>query len=177
MSRFGAAPSWMRPSAWVDLAQLGKGVRSVIRSEFAGRPDLVRVRQWARRQGLYLAADQDGYFALSANSSAVRRTFRIDSRPGRHMVALGQLLGYPLCCCLAAARRLEEGLDSWAGSLSQRPFVGFFKLIRPEGYGAGESLISHVPCSARCNASLAMALRLGDQVGPRQSRGQRRRLR
>lgn len=167
MSRFGAAPSWMRPSARVDLAQLCSGVRPVIRSEFAGRPDLARVRQWARRRGLYLVADKDGFFALGADPSTVRRTFRMDSRPGRHMVALGRLLGYPLCCCLAAARRLEEGLDSWSGALSRRPFVGLFKLIRPEGYGAGESLISHVPCSARCSASLAMALQLRDRDGLR----------
>ena len=177
MSRIGAAPSWMRPSAHVDLAQLCRGVRPVIRSEFAGRPDLVRVRQWARRRGLYLVADKDGFFALGADSSAVRRTFRTDSRPGRHVIALGRQLGYPRCCCLAAARRLEEGLDSWAASLSQRPFVGLFKLIRPGGYGTGESLISHVPCSARCSASLAMALRLGDQLRTRRARGPRPKLR
>lgn len=177
MSRSGRALSWMRPSARVDLAQLGKGVRPVIRSEFAGRPDLVRVRQWARRLGLYLVADKDGFFALGADPSTVRRTLRADSRPARHMVALGRLLGYPLCCCLAAARRLEEGLDSWSGAVSRRPFVGQFKLIRPEGYGAGESLISHVPCSARCSASLAMALRLGDRAGLRRTRGLRPKLR
>lgn len=170
MRQYGAAPLWMRPSARVDLAQLGGGVRPVIRSEFVGRPDLVRVRQWARRMGLYLVADKAGFFALGANSSTVRRTFRTDSRPGRHMVALGRLLGYPVCCCLVAARRLEEGLDAWAGSLSRRPFLGLFKLIRPGRYGAGRSLISHVPCSARCRASLVMALHLQEQIGPRRSR-------
>jgi hypothetical protein len=170
VNRMRAAPSWMRPSAQVDLAQLGSGLRPVIRSEFAGRPDLVRVRQWARRRGLYCVADENGFFALGADSSAVRRAFQTDSRPGRHVIALGRQLGYPRCCCLAAARRLEEGIDSWAASLSQRPFVGLFKLIRPEEYGSGESLISHVPCSARCSASLAMALRLGDQLGSRRTR-------
>lgn len=177
MSGVGGAPSWMRPSARVDLAQLSRGIRPVMRSEFAGRPDLVRVRQWARRRGLYLVADKGGFFALGADSSAVRRTFRTDSRPGRHMVALGRLLGYPSCCCLAAARHLEEGLDSWAGSLSRRPFVGLFKLIRPGGYGSGEALISHVPCSARCRPSLMMALFLRDRIGPNGSVGLRPKLR
>lgn len=177
MSRSGAAPSWMRPSARVDLAQLGRGIRPVIRSEFAGHPDLVRARQWARRLGLYLVADKDGFFALGADPSTVRRTFRTDSRTGRHMVALGRLLGYPLCCCLAAARRLEEDLDAWAGALSRRPFVGLFKLIRPGGYGTGESLISHIPCSARCTASLAMALQIRDRIAPMRSRGLRPKLR
>lgn len=177
MRRLGAAPSWMRPSARVDLAQLAGGIRPVIRSEFAGRPDLVRVRQWARRRGLYLVADKDGFFALGPDSSTVRRTFRTDSRPGRHIVALGRLLGYPLCCCLAAARRLEEGLDSWAGSLSRRPFVGLFKFIRPGAYGSGEALISHVPCSARCRPSLVMALHLRNRIGPKASGGLRPKLR
>lgn len=177
MSRLGAVPTWMRPSARVDLAQLVGGVRPVIRSEFAGRPDLVQVRQWARRRGLYLLTDGGGFFALGSDSSTVRRTLRTDSRPGRHMVALGRLLGYPLCCCLAAARRLEEDLDAWAGVMSRRPFVGLFKLIRPGGYGTGESLISHIPCSARCIASLAMALQLRDQIAPMRSRGLRPKLR
>ena len=171
MIRFGAAPTWMRPSARVDLTQLVRGVRPVIRSEFIGRPNLVQVKQWARRQGLYLVADRDGFFALGADSATVRRTIRTDSRPGRHMVALGRLLGYPLCCCLSAARRLEEELDSWAGMVSRRSFVGLFKLIRPGGYGAGVSLISHIPCSARCTASLAMARRLDDRIGPMRFRG------
>lgn len=174
MTRGRPLPHWMRSSAAVDLAQLRAGVRPVMRSQFADRPDLAEVRQWVRRQGWYLAVDSHGFFAIGADAAAVRRTLRIDARPGRHMVALGRQLGYPLCCCLAAAPRLEEGLDAWAMSVSRRPFVGMFKLIRPAGYGAGKALISHVPCSARCRASLAMALQLDGGGPPKWRRGSSR---
>jgi hypothetical protein len=157
-------PSWMRSSAAVDLAQLIGRIRPVVRSEFAGAADHAGARRWARRHGFYLAADGDGYFVLGRQGMAVRRTLRLDARAGRHVIALGLLLGYPRCCSIAAGRRLEEEIDRWAESISRRPFVGLFRLIDPAGYRAGKARISHVPCSARCCASLRMALRLGSPL-------------
>ena len=180
MSALPAIPAWMRQSARVDLAQLLAGVRPVMRSEFSKRPQTGAVRQWARRHGLHVAFDGDGFFALSREAVQVRRTLRMDARPGRHVVALGRLLGYPECCCLAAGRREEEGLDGWAEAVSRRRFVGWFRLIRFDGYRAGRALISHVPCSGGCAASLRMAQRLeGSEQRrsgtSRQTPGQRRR--
>lgn len=163
-------PGWMRPSAQVDLVQLMCSIRPVIRSQIVGRVDRAELRRWARRAGLYAVVDRDGFFALSRDPSSARRVLRIDARPGRHVVALGRALGYPICCCLMAARRREEGLDAWVEALSSRRFVGLFRLIQPSGYLAGNSSISHVPCSARCAASLRMAHAVAGHAGKDRAR-------
>ena len=160
-----ARPGWLRASAQVDLAQLRRSIRPVIRSQLADRADRTELRRWARRAGLYVVIDRDGFFALAPEPSSARRALRIDARPGRHVVALGRVLGYPICCCRAAARCEEEGLDAWAKVISSRRFIGLFRLIRPDGYLAGTSSISHVPCSPRCTASLRMAQALDSGVG------------
>ena len=164
-----ARPRWMRASAEVDLEQLLCAIRPVMRSQVAGPLDRGEVRRWARRSGLFAVVDRDGYFSMSRSSSSARRALRIDARPGRHLMALGRALGYPVCCCLAARRRSEEGLDAWAEVISRRRFAGLFRLIDPGGYGAGRSSISHIPCSSQCAASLRMARAL---VGGRGRGGQ-----
>ncbi len=162
-----AAPGWMRPSAQVDLAQLRRSIRPAIRSQVAGPVDRTELRRWTRRTGLFAVVDKDGFFSLSADASSARRVLRIDARAGRHVVALGRALGYPICCCRAAARCKEERLDAWAEVISSRRFVGLFRLIQPKGYLNGSSSISHVPCSARCAASLRMACALAGDMGGR----------
>lgn len=166
-----ALPSWMRPSAEVDLAQLLRSIRPAMRSQVAGRLNRLEVRAWARRTGLFAVFDKDGFFSLSKSASSARRVLRIDARPGRHTAALGRALGYPPCCCLAAARRRDEGLDEWARAMSSRRFVGLFRLIDPNGYVAGSSNISHVPCSPCCSASLRMGRALGSESA--RSRGRK----
>jgi len=152
-----ALPGWMRPSAQVDIAQLFRSIRPVIRSQVEGPLDRAKVRRWARRAGFHVAICQDGFFAMSRDGGLARRALQIDARPGRHTVALGRALGYPACCCVAAGRRNDEGLDAWAAAISARRFCGQFRLIQPAGYTAGDACISHVPCSPRCAASLRMA--------------------
>jgi hypothetical protein len=162
-------PRWMRASAQVDLAQLRLSVRPVMRSQAEGRYDRREVRRWARRAGFFAVIDKDGFFSLARSGSLAARALRIDGAPGRHTIALGRALGYPLCCCRAAARCGEEGLDDWAKAISSRRFVGLFRLIEPSGYVAGRANISHVPCSPRCVASLKMARSL-ESMGTRARR-------
>ena len=159
MSGRTTMPAWMRPSLKTDVAQLKAGVRHVARSELAdGKDSLAKLYAWARRMGLFAAVDRDGFFTLSCSPSMARRALRIDRRPGRHEVALGQVLGYPPCCCRAAARQSDARIDEWAVSIGKRRFVGLFRLIHPGGYREGQSVLSHVPCSPRCQRSLQMAL-------------------
>jgi hypothetical protein len=151
----------MRASAKVDLDQLRRSIRPAMRSQVRGRLDRSEIRRWARLAGLFAIVDKDGFFSMSRSASSARRVLRMDARPGRHTSALGRALGYPPCCCLAAARHKEEGLDEWARATSSRRFVGLFRLIDTSGYIAGSANISHVPCSPRCSASLRMARALG----------------
>jgi hypothetical protein len=165
-----ARPHWMRASAEVDLDQLQCSIRPAIRSQVRGRLDRSEIRRWARRAGLFAVVEKDGFFSMSRNASSARRVLRMDARPGRHTNALGRALGYPFCCCLAAAHRKEEGLDDWARAMSSRRFVGLFRLIDPKGYIAGRANISHVPCSPRCLASLRMARALSSEANRERGR-------
>lgn len=156
---------WLRPSAQVDMAQLLCAIRPAIRSQVTDRVDRTELRRWARRAGLYAVVDREGFFAFSRHPDSARRVLRIDAQPRQHVIALGRALGYPICCCRAAARRKESGLDAWAEALSSRRFIGLFRLIQPRGYLTGSSRISHVPCSPRCAASLRMAQALVVEEG------------
>lgn len=147
------------PSFATDLWLLLTGLRPVIRSRLTAQPTSALLRQWARRNGLFMVVDEHGYFTLSSSGLAARRALKIDSRAGRHTIALGLALGYPRCCSLAAGRHGDENLDAWAQEVALRRYPGFSQLISPDGYLRGKALLSHVPCSSRCRTSLTMAAR------------------
>lgn len=148
-------PSWLSPSVAVDVMLLLAGVKPAIRVESHGRR--LELRRWARRHGLFASFDQEGFVALSRSASHSRRVIDVDGRPGRHTLLLGTLLGYPACCGRAAARVGDEGIDELAERIAGRRFIGRFRRIDPVAYRVGSAAISHVPCSSRCEASLALA--------------------
>ena len=154
-----APPAWLAPSAMADLNLLLAGAKPVARLQVGERT--AELRRWARRSGLFTSVDADGYAAVSRTPAAARRVIDLDRRPGRHTHALGMLLGYPACCSRAAARTGDEGIDGRHEALVRRRFHGRFRAIDPRGYSAGLALLSHVPCSHRCTASLVLATRTG----------------
>lgn len=165
-------PPGTKPSFKVDLAQLRAGIRPAIRTEI-NRGDTQRATQWARRFGLYAVWDAESFVAFSRKPALARRVMVTDRSSGDHTAVLGRLLGYPECCCRAAARVGESELDRWARSQSSKRFLGRFAAIDTQGYVAGAACVSHIPCSPRCLASLAMASALIGFVSPRRVRGNR----
>ena len=151
-------PDWLKPSAAVDLIQVLVGARPTLRTELRIPASADTVRRWARGLGLYVAIDIDGFVAMSYQPGAARRLLALDRSPGDHTRQLGLLLGYPACCCRAAAFIGEASIDDWAKTASRRLYFGRFKAINPSGYREGRSLISHVPCSTSCGPSLAIAV-------------------
>lgn len=147
-------PRWLKRSAGVDLALLLAGVRPAIRTEVVGTVGPEVIRRWARASGLFVAFDDDRYVAFSPIPGLSRRVLAIDREQTPHTLRLGLALGYPLCCCRSANRIGEQNLDEWSAKMAKCAFFGRFKLIDPSGYGEGLSLISHIPCSPRCTASL-----------------------
>lgn len=150
-------PRWLPPSAATDLAQLLAGNKPAVRLLIGDRS--AQLRCWARTLGLFTCSDRDGYATVSRNPATARRVLDLDRRPGRHTVALGLLLGYPVCCSRAAARAGDEGIDQMQNAIALRRFHGRFRLIDPGGYQQGLAQLSHVPCSHRCEASLSLAMR------------------
>jgi hypothetical protein len=152
--------AWLKPSARVDLRQVLAGVRPALRTEVEGRVTPAELGRWSRRAGLFALADRDGFLVLSRRPGYARRLMAIDRAPGDHTAQLGHWLGYPNCCARAAARQGEAHLDTWAARLSHRRYMGRFAAIDVAAYRQGRATLSHIPCSASCNASLRMATAL-----------------
>jgi hypothetical protein len=154
----GSIPDWMPASATTDIVQLLLGIKPAVRIHIDNRR--IELRRWARRLGLFASVDADGYAAVSRSPYTARRVINLDRRPGRHTLALGIMLGYPLCCSRAAARVGDEGIDCRQRKVSAQRFHGRFNKINPSGYSFGISMVSHVPCSNRCVFSLRLAMRM-----------------
>lgn len=150
-------PNWLKPSSMVDLYQVTLNVRPAFRTEVQGEVRDAEIGRWARLKGLYFCRDRDNFVVFSKRSVLVRRLLAIDQTVGDHTVWLGQWLGYPRCCARIARRVGEMHLDDWSEQISMRRHVGNFSLTSVSHYTAGRALISHVPCSAHCRASLHMA--------------------
>ena len=157
MNRHPTLPPWLKPSAHTDILHLAAKIRPAIRTELATPVSQDVVRDWMRRFGWYTAIDRDDFLVASRSSTLARMILAIDRHNSPHTFRLGRALGYPTCCCRAAANVGEQNLDRWALALSQRCFIGQFKLIDPTRYSQGRALISHIPCSPFCQASLRMA--------------------
>lgn len=153
----GRVPSWLPPSAVTDIDLLILGLKPAARFHVGGRRH--ETRRWARARGLFCSMDRDGYAVLSRSGSTARRVLEVDRRPGRHAIALGRMLGYPECCCRAAARVGDEGIDALCDAVAARRFRGRFEGIDPGAYRTGQALLSHVPCSPICEASAVLAMR------------------
>ncbi len=151
-------PDWLKSSAIVDLVHLLSGIRPVIRTEIQSQYRENDVRRWVSRLGCYCCFDDDAFTVISRTPILCRRVLTIDRDPMEHTKALGCALGYPSCCVRAAARIGEENIDDWATEIGSKLYLGRFKVIDPSGYLQGKSAVSHVPCSPRCQRSLAMAV-------------------
>jgi hypothetical protein len=149
-------PLWLPQSAQVDLRQLYLGGRSAIRLHLLQRVAKEEVHRFARRHGWFAVLDDEGFVVLSANPARARWIMALDRSMGVHTHALGLALGYPPCCCRAAAVLGEAHLDRWAMHLIDSRFVGRFRLTSPKDYRGGNAWLSHIPCSTRCERSLHM---------------------
>lgn len=157
MKAHAVCPKWLKPSAEVDILQVLAGLRPALRTELESPIAEEEFGRWRRRLGLFGIIDKDSFVVLAPRSELCRKIMSIDQASGNHTAHLGRLLGYPFCCVRAAARIGEPYLDAWAASLTKRGFLGEFVAIDISGYRQGQALISHIPCSPHCLASLMMA--------------------
>jgi hypothetical protein len=158
VARLRAVPfGLLRPSAVVDFALFfgcGKpAARLLIDSE--GGVDALR--DWCREAGFDFAADEDGFACVAREPGAAWRVLETDRRAEPHEVELGSALGYPACCCQRVASVGESGIDAYAAEVAGWHFRGDYRRINPAGFSVGQALISHLPCSPGCGASLEIA--------------------
>lgn len=150
-------PQWLPPSAQVDIRHLRLGVRPAIRLHLPRQVTAAEVYRFARRYKWFAVLDDEGFVVLSPNPARARWIMTLDRSLGAHTQALGLALGYPPCCCRAAAALGEAHLDRWAMQLIDSRFLGWFRATSPKGYHNGTAWLSHIPCSTRCEPSVHMA--------------------
>jgi len=149
----------LRPSALVDFVLFfacdKPAVRLIVDTEECSEA----MRFWSIRQGLDFASDRVGFACVGVHSGSAVSILEIDRRVEPHEIELGLALGYPLCCCESMACVGESNIDSRAVEIAAWKFDGEYRRINPQGYRSGGALISHLPCSPVCEASLMIANR------------------
>lgn len=101
--------------------------------------------------------DEEGFACVGSAPGTASLVLEIDRRASAHEIELGRALGYPACCCERVAEVGESEIDSYAIVVEGWSFEGPYQRINPAGYRSGRALISHLPCSPTCEASLPIA--------------------
>lgn len=149
----------LRPSALVDFVLFFACGKPAIRLIVDEADGLRALAAWSERWGFDFASDGEGFACVGRGAGSAALVLEIDRRAEAHETALGLALGYPLCCCERVASVGESDIDAYAAEVAGWPFEGDYRRINPSGYRAGRSLVSHLPCSPACEASLAIANR------------------
>jgi hypothetical protein len=153
----------LRPSTVIDFLVWCATDKPALRSQLLNHPDAVPVREWARLRGASFALDDAGFFCIARHAPA-EALLNLDRGAGRHEYQFGIMLGYPPCCASAIADAGEREIDHRSFLASHWYFEPPYHLISPAGYLNGAALISHVPCSPSCAASLRIAETVRDYV-------------
>ncbi len=145
------------PSVNVDFLLFLCGKKHSLRTQPKNRLDLPLFNQWSQQWGYTCSLDPDNYFYLSTNSDLLTQVRTLDHSVQSHERELGQLLGYPICCCEKIAEVGEGHIDAFERTYSSQKFWGPFRLIDPRNYQKGKSFSAHIPCSTTCVESLKQA--------------------
>ena len=160
IERLRSAPlSLLRQSALVDFVLFLACEKPAARLIVDSGDGLDALRKWCKQWGFDFAAYGEGFACISSKPGTASHILEIDRRADAHEIELGRALGYPACCCERVAELGESEIDSYAATVTRWSFEGAYRRINPVDYRSGRALISHLPCSPTCDASLAIANR------------------
>ena len=136
----------------VDVLQLVSQARPAIRSHIKAPAERHALRDWTAGAGMDFAEDGP-WVCITSQPESPHRILCVDASQSPHVYQLGQLLGYPDCCCEVASVVGEAGLDELAKRQSLWNLSSGFKCIDSTRYTDGIAFISHIPCGRICNYS------------------------
>ena len=149
----------LRPSALVDVVLFLACDKPAVRLIVDTADGLRALGAWSEGWGLNFASDGEGFACVGRGAGAAAVVLEIDRGVESHETELGLALGYPLCCCERVASVGESGIDAYAAEVATWAFEGEYRRTNPAGYRSGRALVSHLPCSLACEASLLIANR------------------
>jgi hypothetical protein len=156
--RLASLPAGLPASLTVDALGLLAGTKPALRVFAAPLQD--ELLRWADTEGWAAAVDVDGVVVIASEPRVANQILRLDRSRTRHAHEMGILLGYPTCCSTRIATLGEAAIDQRCIEIERWSFRGRFRVIDPTGYRDGRAVLSHLPCSVACRASLALAERV-----------------
>lgn len=144
----------------VDFCQFLSREKPVVRSQILDSKFLDSLANSFKEIKCEFLYDSQGFFIVSRCKKLCHDALVLDHNPDPHEEPLGNLLGYPECCSKFIAQYGESTIDDLDNNFNKLQKNGDFKLIDISLYKEGISLLSHVPCSVECRASLELAKRI-----------------
>ncbi|WP_035277437.1 hypothetical protein [Desulforegula conservatrix] len=158
IKKFETLPSDLNKSNYIDFLLLLANLKPALRIKIDRNLTKHELNTWCTENHFGFSSNEGGYICVAVDKDTADLVQKTDDSYEPHEYKLGLLLGYPTCCCKNISTIGEKFIDEWEGELIKNyTFEGEFELINPKGYGAGFSLISHVPCSPVCKPSLNIA--------------------
>jgi hypothetical protein len=149
----------LRPSALVDFVLFFACEKPAVRLIVDSEAGLEALEGWSSRWGFDFASEGEGFASVGFEPGTASRVLEIDRSAEAHEIELGRALGYPACCCERVSAVGESEIDSHAIVVAGWSFEGPYQRINPASYRSGRALVSHLPCSSTCDASLSIANR------------------
>ena len=146
------------PSFQVDLCLFLAGRKPAIRTRVKYQKKIQPFLNNILDFGWHPVHDKSGFLVISKDKDLSQTIIQVDQSPPPHAIQLGCLLGYPECCSKFIEYIGEDGIDKVAEGYKRTDFKGLFSFIDISSYLDGIALISHVPCSTKCQSSLNIAL-------------------
>lgn len=157
---FDSLPDVLKKSDYVDFLLYLNKEKPCIRLGKNKNFVYKELIDWCYKFNHSYVISKSGLMYISKHKIIAIFTMHIDDLSIPHELLLGKLLGYPICCSKKIMSVGEMNIDQFEQELvKSNEFIGKYKYINPTYYTRGLSLISHVPCSCQCQASLRIAKR------------------
>lgn len=160
LNAFTKLPSSLHPADYIDFFNFLNSSKPSIRFFCNNAYTIESLYKWCKLFGYKLLWFDKELVYISKFNIFNMLVSKVDNSYFSHTFVLGILLGYPYCCAKKLAKIGEVNIDDWEIKYFSKNIPNDLRnLINPLGYHQGSALISHVPCSWDCKASLNIALK------------------